>query len=76
MNEIIEKLSEKELDTLRKIAYTKGLDEEASKSLLHIALVDISLKNDEFSCELMDYVYKLFVNELYEMLKDSSSNVK
>lgn len=73
MNEIIEKLSEKELDTLRKIANTKGLDKEASKSLLHIALVDISLKNDEFSYELMDYVYKLFVNELYEMLKESNN---
>lgn len=73
MNELIEKLSEKELDTLRKIANTKGLDEEASKSLLHIALVDISVKNDEFSYELMDYVYKLFVNELYEMLKESNN---
>ena len=73
MNEIIEKLSEKELNTLRKIANTKGLDEEASKSLLHIALVDISVKNDEFSYELMDYVYKLFVNELYEMLKESNN---
>ena len=70
MNEIIEKLSEKELDTLREIANTKGLDEEESKSLLHIALVDISLKNDEFSYELMDYVYKLFVNELYDMVKE------
>ena len=73
MNEIIEKLSEKELDTLRKIANIKDLNEEANKSLLHIALVDISLKNDEFSYELMDYVYKLFVNELYEMLKESNN---
>lgn len=73
MNEIIEKLSEKELNTLRKIANTKGLDEEASKSLLHVALLDISLKNDEFNYELMDYVYKLFVNELYEMLKESNN---
>lgn len=73
MNEIIEKLNEKELDRLRKIANTKGLDEEASKSLLHIALVNISLKNDEFSYELMDYVYKLFANELYEMLKESNN---
>lgn len=73
MNEIIEKLSEKELDTLRKIANTKGLDEEASKSLLHIVLVDISVKNDEFSYEMIEYVYKLFVNELYEMLKESNN---
>ena len=70
MNEIIEKLSERELNTLRKIANIKGLGEEASKSMLHMALVDISLENDEFSYELMDYVYKLFVNELYEMLKE------
>lgn len=73
MNEIIEKLSEKELNTLRAIANIKGLNEEESKSMLHVALLDISLKNDEFSCELMDYVYKLFVNELYEMLKESNN---
>ena len=73
MNEIIEKLSEKELNTLRKLANIKGLNEEAGKSLLHVALVDISLKNDEFSYELMDYAYKLFVNELYEMLKESNN---
>ena len=73
MNEIIEKLSEKELDTLRKIANTKGLDEEASKRLLHIAIVDISLSNDEFSYEMIDYTIKLFANELYEMLKESNN---
>lgn len=73
MNELIEKLSEKELDTLRKIANTKGLDEEASKRLLHIALVNISLKNDEFSYEMIDYVIKHFANELYEMLKESNN---
>lgn len=70
MNEIIEKLSEKDLNTLRKITNFKCFDEEDIKGMLYMVLVDISLKNDEFSCELMDYVYKLFVNELYEMLKE------
>ena len=73
MNEIIEKLSEKELDTLRKIANTKGLNEEASKSLLHVALADISLSNDEVSYEIIDYAFKHFANELYEMLKESNN---
>lgn len=73
MNEIIEKLSEKELNTLREITNLKGFDEEDIKGMLHMVLVDISLKNDGFSCELMDYVYKLFVNELYEMLKESNN---
>ena len=58
MNEIIEKLSEKELNTLRKIANIKGLDEEASKSMLHVAIVGISLENDEFSYEMIDYAIK------------------
>lgn len=73
MNEIIEKLSEKDLNTLRKITNFKGFDKEDIKGMLHMVLVDISLKNDGFSCELMDYVYKLFVNELYEMLKESNN---
>ena len=73
MNELIEKLSEKELNRLRKITNHKGFDEEASKSLLHIALVDISLKNDEFSYEMIDYAFKHFANELYEMLKESNN---
>lgn len=73
MNEIIEKLSEKDLNTLRKITNLKGFDKEDIKGMLHMVLVDISLKNDEFSCELMDYVYKLFVNELYDMLKESNN---
>ena len=73
MNEIIEKLSEKELNTLRNIANIKGLDEEASKSMLHVAIVDISLQNDEFSYEMIDYAIKYFANELYEMLKESNN---
>ena len=73
MNEIIEKLSEKELNTLRNIANIKGLDKEASKSLLHVAIVTISLQNDEFSYEMIDYTIKLFANELYEMLKESNN---
>lgn len=70
MNEIIEKLSERELNTLRNIANIKDLDEKASKSMLHVAIVDISLKNDEFSYEMIDYAIKHFANELYEMLKE------
>lgn len=70
MNKIIEKLSEKELNTLRNIANIKGLDEEASKSMLHVAIVDISLSNDEFSYEMIDYAIKHFANELYDMLKE------
>ena len=73
MNELIEKLSERELNTLRKIANIKGLDEEASKSMLHVAIVDISLSNDEFCYEMVDYAIKHFANELYEMLKESNN---
>lgn len=73
MNEIIERLNEEELDTIRSIANSKSIDKETTKELIRTVLLKYSMADDNLGCAIVDYAFRSIANELYEMLKESNN---
>ena len=73
MNEIIEKLSESLVNTLRGFANSKNLNEATAKAIMYSVLLAYGKENNDFGCAVVNYAFHQVNDELYEMLKESNN---